>query len=182
MTLAFRYNNLKKKNHQYKESSMKNFMALALIFSILVLSGSLHGEKKGADLEVEKKDGTQAKGELIAVKENSLLLLTASMADWSVGIGDIRTITIVKKSKADIGAIIGATAMGSTAIIIADRNRTSRAWRWTALLTIPSAIIGASMGAAAGTDETIQIEGRPDSEIMQVLEKLRKRALIKNYQ
>jgi hypothetical protein len=34
-------------------------------------------EKRGATLIIQKKDGQQVKGELIAVKENSLLLKEA---------------------------------------------------------------------------------------------------------
>ena len=46
------------------------------MFSILILSMPLKAkERKGADLIIQRTDGTQVRGELIAVKEKSLLLL-----------------------------------------------------------------------------------------------------------
>ena len=45
------------------------------MFSILALSGNLFAkERKGADLIVQRTDGTKVRGELIAIKENSLLM------------------------------------------------------------------------------------------------------------
>ena len=55
---------------------MLQFISLLLVFSILALSGNLFAkEKRGADLIIQKKDGQHVRGELIAVKKNSLLLL-----------------------------------------------------------------------------------------------------------
>jgi hypothetical protein len=55
---------------------MKKFISLFLVVSILLLSMPLKAkERKGADLIIQKTDGTQVRSELIAVKENSLLLL-----------------------------------------------------------------------------------------------------------
>ena len=88
---------------------MKKFMSMFLVFSILALSIPLTAkEKKGADLIIQKTDGTQVRGELIAVKENSLLLMEReSGADVSVDIEDIKFIDIVKKSKTVTGLLIG---------------------------------------------------------------------------
>lgn len=44
------------------------------------------------------------------------------------------------------------------------------------------ALLGGLIGAFAGTDETIRIEGKSDSGIQEILEKLRKKARVKNYQ
>jgi hypothetical protein len=70
---------------------MKKFTDLFLVFCILALSGNLFAkERKGADLIIQKKEGQQVRGELIAVKENSLLLLEReSGADMPVDIGDV---------------------------------------------------------------------------------------------
>jgi len=46
---------------------------------------------------------------------------------------------------------------------------------------IPLAIIGGILGTTAGTDEIIQIEGRPSSSIEYILKKLHKKARIRNY-
>jgi len=54
---------------------MRRFTAVFLVFSILLLSGAMYAkERKGTDLIIENKDGHKLVGELIAVKQNSLLL------------------------------------------------------------------------------------------------------------
>ena len=91
---------------------MKKFISLFLVFSILLLSGNLYGkERKGADLIIQKTDGTQVWVELIAVKENSLLLLDReSGADVSIDISDIKVIRVKGKSKFLLGLQIGGLA------------------------------------------------------------------------
>ena len=69
--------------------------------------------EKGADLIIQKRDGTQVRGELIAVKQNSLLLMLGDSGfDASVDIEDIFAISFIKKSKAlegfGLGLLIGA--------------------------------------------------------------------------
>ncbi len=43
------------------------------------------------------------------------------------------------------------------------------------------AIIGGLIGVALSIDKTIQIEGRSDLEILEILEKLRKKARVPDY-
>ncbi len=57
------------------KASGKKFISLFLIFSLVMLPTSLYAKKRGAKIVVTKLDGQQIKGELIAVKPNSLLLL-----------------------------------------------------------------------------------------------------------
>jgi len=169
----------------------KNFIALFLVFSLVALLGNLYAkEKRGADLIIQKKDDQQVKGELIAVKKNSLLLLDSeSGADVSVDIRDIKVITIKKKSKALLGAGIGSgigLLSGVVAGVIGGLYYTDLTLGegledgliGGLLLSIPCAGIGAMLG----TDKTIQIEGRSESEIKEVLENLRKKARIPDYQ
>ena len=57
-------------------------------------------ERKGADLIIQRTDGTQVRGELIAVKEKSLLLLERdSRIDTTVNIYNVDVIKVVKKRK-----------------------------------------------------------------------------------
>ena len=81
------------------------FVLLFLIFSLVALSGNLYAKNKGAELVVQKIDGTQVRGELIAVKEESLLLLNSEGEDVSVDINDVRVVSIFKKSKVLIGIV-----------------------------------------------------------------------------
>ncbi len=91
---------------------MKKLISLFLIFSIISLYGNLYAkERQGAELLIQRIDGQQVKGELIAIKKNSLLLKESkSGADATVDVKDIKVITIKKKSKALLGAGLGLLA------------------------------------------------------------------------
>ena len=161
---------------------MKKFIALFLVFFLLVLSGNLIAkERRGAELIVQKTDGQQLRGELIAVKKDSLLLLSDFWTDVSVDIKDVKAIRIVRKSKALIGLLAGGAFGELLGLAITDPGDFP--------LYIPpllfagvGAILGTLAGAAAGADEKIQIEGKSDAEIKEVLEKLRKKARVRNFQ
>jgi len=170
----------------------KKFIALFLIFSLLALSGNLHAkERRGVDLVITKKDGQVVKGELIVVKENSLLLKEReSGGDVSVDIEHISFIRIVKKSiavwgfrvgGAVVGAAIGCAVGGSLFDGEGGLNygTTIGVGLSVALL---GTLMGAVIGAAMGTDKTIQIAGKSDSEIKEALEYLRKKARVTNFQ
>jgi hypothetical protein len=167
---------------------MKHFLSLFLVSSFFLLSGSiLAKEKKGADILIRKTDETQVKGELIAVKQRSLLLLEReSGADVAVDIEDIAIIRLTKKSKALLGAAVGFIAGAIAGSIwwmsVQEADDTS--------ITNPYALaagagggaaIGALIGAQAGSDKTIQIEGQSDSEMGKIMGELRKNARIREY-
>jgi len=169
------------------------FIAVYLVVILLILSGNLYAKKKGANLIVTKKDGQPIEGELITVKPNSLLLLNTEGRDVSVGIGDIRIIRIVKKSKffqslgiglligAGTGAILGLAEGGSIDFFGGTVTAGENALIGGALLGFNGLILGGIAGASAGRDKTIQIEGMTDLEIKDILEKLRKKARIPDY-
>jgi hypothetical protein len=179
---------------------MKKFIALFLIFSLIGIPGSLFAkQRKGADLLILKTDGQQVGGELIAVKQTSLLLKEIeSGVDVSVDIGDIKVIKIVKESKAGVGLVYGSLIGGVigaiTAFSMEDDPPLFNGWGprgWSAeskgifffvLISGFGATSGAIIGTAAGRDVTFQIEGKSDSEVKVALEKLRKKARIRNYQ
>jgi hypothetical protein len=174
---------------------MKKFISLLLVFSVLALSIPLTAkERKGADLIIQRTNSTQVRGELIAVKENSLVLLEReSGADVTVGVGDIRVITHVKKSKLLKGAGWGVlTGAGLAAGFAAYRYLTDT-YRWesddwaiagilVAFVAGVGLAIGGLVGFIAGADKTIQIQYLSDSEVKEILEKFRKKARIKNAQ
>jgi hypothetical protein len=85
--------------------------AIGLAFLLLSLPTLLSArERRGANLVVVQKDGQTVKGELIAVKSDSLLLLNPAGMDESVDIAGIRSIRIVIKSKGGTGFLIGFLA------------------------------------------------------------------------
>jgi len=168
---------------------MKKFTALFLVFSLMMLSANLYAkEKRGAKLVITEKDGQQIEGELITVKPNSLLLLDTEGKDVSVGIADIKVIRVVKKSKGLLGAGLGFLVCGGVGALIAPNLQPwsdGRELGWTlfigALGGAGGLLIGGITGALLGTDKTIQIEGMTDKKIRKALDKLRKKARIRNY-
>lgn len=178
---------------------MKKIIALFIAFSLMALSGNLMAkERRGAEIKIHKTkpqmEGTpwvtpHIRGELIAVKKSSLLLLDSEGADVSVDIKDIMVVKIVRKSKAALGLLLGGT-MGALIGRATYTEPKNTGWftidlgpgPYTAAGGILGGLIGLVIGATAGSDETIQIEGKSDSEIKEVLEKLRSKARVPDYQ
>ena len=146
--------------------------------------------KRGAFLEIQAKGGGYIKGELIAVEKNSLLVWEfASGTDLSVDIGDIKVIKLSRKSRAYEGALIGGVA---GALIGRATYQKPKNTGWIDLdfgpgfNTAAGGLIGMAagglVGATAGINQTIQIEGRSESEIKKILEILRSKARFPEYQ
>jgi hypothetical protein len=145
-------------------------------------------ERRGAGLVITKSDGQQITGELIAVKKNSLLLLgSKTAADTSVDIGDVLVIVIKKKPKPLLGAGIFAVAGGGLGALIGhnayelDENN----YRTLILMGIGAgvgAIIGMILGYAIAPDKIIQIADKSDAEMAKILQTLRSKARITNFQ
>ncbi len=158
---------------------MKKFISLFLVFSILALSMPLIAkERKGADLIIQETDGTQVRGELIAVKQTSLLLLERDFgADVTVDVGDIRIIRIVKK-----GALYGLLVGVGSGVLAGISSEINEEDPFLVAFLVYGILIGIPVALIVGKDKTIQIEGMTDSEIKEILEKLRKKARIRNSQ
>lgn len=158
------------------------FIVLGLL---VIIPSSLHGEeKRGIELITTKKDGLSVSGELIAVKQDALLLLSEKGADVSVGIDDIRKITNVKKSKLLLGAGIGFLAVAAyTVYDISDEGAASKGYiTYPLIFGSIGALVGATIGEALSKDKTIQIEGKSETEVAKILDDLRKKARIPDFQ
>ncbi len=89
----------------------KRFVCVLVVAILFVPAGLSAKDRKGADIVVTRTNGSQFGGELIAVKPDSLLLLSAGMA-LSIPLADIREVRIVRKPKALLFAGIGGAAGG----------------------------------------------------------------------
>ena len=174
---------------------MKRFIALFLVFSVLLLSANVFAkERNGAELYIEKKDGHHERGELIAVKSNSIILLDRyTGADVTIDIEDIGLIRVERKSLTRKGAFIGFFLGAGSGVLIAEREMAKekknvftsylsplRFVLYGLLFGLAGIFIGAISGKLVSADSTIKLEGKSDSEIQEILEKLRKKARIKN--
>ena len=167
----------------------KKLISLVLVFSLMAISCASFRttggkrEKHGAKLIVTKNDGQQIEGELITVKPKSLLLLDTDGKDVSVGIADIKVIRVMKKSKgARTGFLIGGglALIGGIGQIGAEVHGFIPSFiDGLIFFALPGALLGGLIGG--GADKTSQIEGMTDSEIQEALDKLRKKARIRDY-
>lgn len=145
-------------------------------------------ERREGDIVITKKDGQKIEGELNIVKENSLHLLDRYGKEVSIEIADIRTIRILKKSKRSLGSLIGGAVGYGIGVLVALSPSSGEDYSvvWTgvilgSLLALPGALIGGIVGATAGIDKTIRIEGMTDVQIKWAMDKLRKKARIRDY-
>lgn len=91
----------------------KKLISLFLVFSFTLLSVNLYAKRRGARLVVTKTNGQQIKGELVAVKMNTLLLVdTKTEIDISIDVREIKFIEVGRKSKIVQGMGLGG-AIGS---------------------------------------------------------------------
>lgn len=180
----------------------KKFVSLFLVFSLMMLSVNLYAkERRRATLIIQRKSDqikntrlkgtpweeiTGVRGELIAVKQDSLLLLDAEGKDVSIDIADIKVITIVKKSKMLLGAGLGLLIGGGIGALIGVLG--SKGEEELIAINAPTfGLLGGAVGlliggiAGAGAGKTIQIEGRTNSEIQETLDYLRKKARVRDY-
>ena len=147
---------------------------------------------------ITKTDGTEIKGELIGLKQDSTLLLeSSSRIGASIDISDIKVIKIVKGSNTGTGVLLGLLAGGATGAIIGyrnDNNTPLRAveilFRRTSFYTIigggigllAGGLLGGVIGSSINNYETLRIEGKSQEQIKVVLEKLRTQARFPEYQ
>ena len=167
--------------------NLKKILVFIFVCILIFPSGLTAKERRGADLLVQKKDGQSVRGELITVKNSSLLLLPESGSDVSVDVVDIKFIKVAKKSKALLGAGLGWVAGTSCLLVTAYAQDNVEVPFGEALLislavNIPTALLGAGVGSILGTDKTIKIEGKTETEIQEDLEYLRKKARVRNFQ
>ena len=157
-------------------------LVAAVVALILVLPGALSArERRGANIIVTLKDGYFSAGELIAVKPDSLLLLAGK--DESVDLIGIRSIRIVIKSKARLGGACGllaGTLIGGIEVALEGGARVEIGLG-IVFGGILGGVVGLGVGAIAGTDKTIQFEGKSESEVRQALAYLCKKSRIRDY-
>ena len=156
-------------------------IASALIISFLVLPADLSAkQKRGANLIVTRLDGSQVAGELIAVKRDSLLLLSNGR-DESIDLADIKTVRIVRKSRAGLfSGIGGATGVLATGVIVfgnADSdlfdNNTGEAFVLIgAIAGAIGALSGLLVGSVAGVDSSFTVAGQSEAAVSAYWDKL----------
>jgi len=170
-----------------------HLLTLVIVF-LLIYPGNLDAKKMGSLLVVEKQDGQVIEGELLSVKENSLLVLTSGSGNGvTIDINGIEKIKIKRKKKFGKGALIGA-GVGFLIGMIGgsiDSNHHNESegpgigdgFHMGGIVgvtfAIPGALIGGIGATISGDYKTIQLKGKSPSEIEKIMEKLKKKARFK---
>ena len=172
-----------------------NKFGFFLFAAVLVgLSGNLIAEvRHGAEVEARKKDRNVVKGELIAVKSNSIVVLNSTGADVPLNISDISGIHIRKGSQVEGGLIAGILLGGAAGALFGARVERGIDWasgnkphEWGFEKDLVCALAGGALGAILGSQikasENIQIQGKTPEQLKAALEKLRSKARVPNFQ
>jgi len=163
----------------------KGFVAVLLVVtSLFVATADAKEKKRGAELLIQKNDGQKIRGELLAVKEKSLILMdSSSLSGVTVDIGEINIIRVVKKSKLFQGLGYGLLIGGGSGALLGFASGNDKPG-WFSLTAGQKAALGALgfgvlamsvggiWGSIKGIDESIEMEGRSQEEIKFILKKL----------
>lgn len=176
-----------------KYSRGKKKRAIGIIIFILTII-SLHGNsfakdrKHGSDVIVQKKDGKTIKAELLAVKNDEIILMDSfNMSGITLKSDEIQKITITKKSSIfkgmGFGLLIGG---GSGALLGLASGDDDPGWfsmtagEKAAMgglgFGILGALTGGVVGAIKGIDDAVVLEGGTPEETKLILKKLNSRS------
>lgn len=166
-------------------------VALAgILLAVLLFPGTAPAAKKksGRTLVLTLKTGGVAKGELLTVKDERLVLFDAnSLSSEEIRIGDVAKFRVMKKAKSlpflGLGVLIGGASGALVGLLSGDDQ--SGFFRYTALEKaglgavlggVLGATIGGITGAIVGIDETMSSGSLTPHELIQLLGKLKKYA------
>lgn len=143
-------------------SASARLACVSLIILVAVAPASAQpGQRRGAEIVVTRLDGTRVAGELIAVKPDSILLL-AREADVSVGLADIRSVRIVRRSPIVLLTVAGFLA-ASGAVGLTSEPADEWGWFGAALAGVGGGIAGLASGLISDRDRRPDLVTGPDA-------------------
>jgi hypothetical protein len=155
------------------KSHAMSVVVLALSALFLALPGGLPAkERRGAVIIVTRLDGSGVKGELIAVRPDSLLLLSEGK-DVSIGRTDIQTVVIIRKSRAGLLAAVGGAAGAAVGVVLGlnwnfeaiTDSRAGGAVFGGAAIGAGGALLGYLAGQLTGGDPSFTVAGRQEADV-----------------
>jgi hypothetical protein len=141
-------------------------------------------ERRGADIQLERRDGGGVNGELLEVDGSGVRVLDpATHLQVVVSLSDVRSLRIVKKSRILAGTgvgLIGGALAGAAVAMTTDDNPMFRGAGWAALAAAVFGAIGGAAGAVAGAvkgaDEVVSFEGKTPADRSAVIARLQRYA------
>ena len=155
------------------------FIAVVLMIGLLGLPAGLSAKtKKGAAIIVIRLDGNQAKGELVAVKPEALILHRGG-TDLTIPRVKIHSVQVLRRSKRGTGTLVGFLAGASAGFIAGlcygDRNvhgmeTPLKAGEFFGGL---GALIGLCVSHGGGVDSTLVLTGSSTLASDEIWDRLR---------
>jgi hypothetical protein len=163
--------------------------AVLIVATALAAVPAGAGQRKGARVMIAMRAGGPVEGELIAVKPSSLLIVDPSGGDRSLALADIRSVTVIRRSKAGIGGTVGlvAGAVGGYFIGYASAVASGACPDCEAPLSgygigflggLFGLAIGVAVGGASGRDVVVPLGGLSEAGQAAQLKKLRQYARV----
>ncbi len=160
-------------------TGIRQIITAVLLFLVVLRPGiSMPRDDRGAYLVVTLKDGKEVEGELLAVKQDSLLLLKRLPEEgMTIALVDIGKVKIVKKSKALLGSAAGLLA-GAGIGALWGHSLSDGEWAdfgaflGGIIIGGIGTVLGLTIGAVAGLDPVIVLAGRPEPEVKFILSRL----------
>jgi hypothetical protein len=175
---------------------MRRSTSILLILILLCLSANLIGkESRGIMLTVHNKNGRLIRGELIAVKRNSLLLIDSeSGRDVSIPTNSINVLEKGAVKGAVLGFLIGAGVGLALGLVwnsgTSDNDDDSffdfdfdiSPWLPALGLGVVGALLGAAIVAKSNRSEIVILDGKSQAERNTIFRELRSEARVSNFQ
>jgi hypothetical protein len=164
------------------KKALSGFTAI-LVSAAFALPVALQArDKRGAEVVISLKNGHYAVGELIAVKPESLLIYDGT--DVSVGLAEIRSVKVVRRSKALLGLGCGILA-GVVASVLyrskADDPLEAIDMMGAAVLFVGTgSAVWLGAGLMAGKDKEFRLDGASELEIRKAWSYLGRRARVRD--
>jgi hypothetical protein len=155
---------------------------IALAFTLFANYASLPlkaRERRGATVLVTMADGSQVKGELLAIKSDALLIYDQGAAQGrSYDLQQLVRVRVLKRSKAGKGLLIGlGVGLGKGALGLAEAKGASKEHARTRLLLTPVyALAGLVLGSLSGSGKDFFLAGLSPENVQQRLDRLKRYA------
>ncbi len=174
-----------------EKSGVSILLLILLVLSVLVQDSIAKEEKPGAQLWIEKTDGSILRGELLALQGEDLVIADkGSYEKVIVSFDEMKSIRIVKKSGFLKGIGLGFLTGGATGMLLGfaggddapgwfSMTAGEKAALGGLALGVLGTGIGGLCGAVSGIDESIELSRLSENDKADVLSKLQKKSRFK---